>query len=272
MQGVTNALLNMILVSIPEETVITIITLIFLKRFDLLDIRMWRQNLKYFAIPILPVVIIINLFRYIIIIPRPFMSLSALVLMNILFIYMTTKSSYIKTNKKIIFRIIIFTILSFVIVGLVETFYYPITMMMLHKNMDFFDNNIIYNFFISLPGRIIEICLISFILMKRNSQIQISLFNTIIKNRFFTISFIFIMSFSLLIIVYMAKVIIVDDILAHLHLIDQLFINILVMTTPIILITWFLIFINYLLTKEKQIQQNYENLVMQDDVIPDVED
>jgi TM2 domain-containing membrane protein YozV len=43
-------------------------------------------------------------------------------------------------------------------------------------------------------------------------------------------------------------------------------------STPIILITWFLIFVNYLLTKEKQIQQTYENLIIQDDVTFDVED
>jgi len=52
MQGVTNALLNMILVSIPEELFLTVMTLIFLKRFDMLDIRMWRYNLKWIMIPI----------------------------------------------------------------------------------------------------------------------------------------------------------------------------------------------------------------------------
>jgi len=271
MQGVTNALLNMILVSIPEETVIAILTLIFLKRFDMLDIRMLKYNLKILFIPILPVAIIVNLFRYVIIIPRPIMSLSAIFLMSLLLVYIIIKNSYTIT-KRVIIKTIIFTVLSFIIVGLVETLYYPITLIMLHKEMAFFDNNILYNFLISLPGRILEVCIISYIIVKRNNQIPINLFNTVIKNKFFTNSFIFIMVLSLFVIIYMAKLIIINNIFNNLNLFDQLIINIIVMAIPTILITWFLIFINYLLIKEKQIQQTYENLVTQDDVMLDVED
>jgi len=271
MQGVTNALLNFILVSVPEETVIVILTLIFLKRFDMLDIRMLKYNLKILFIPILPVAIIVNLFRYIIIIPRPIMSLSAISLMSILLVYIIIKNSYTVT-RRVIIKTIIFTVLSFITVGLIETLYYPITLIMLHKEMAFFDNNILYNFLISLPGRILEVCVISYIIVKRNNQIPINLFNTVIRNKFFTNSFIFIMVFSLFVIIYMAKLIIINNIFNNLNLFDQLIINIIVMAIPTLLITWFLIFINYLLTKEKQIQQTYENLVTQDDVMLDVED
>ena len=110
MQGVTNALLNTILVSIPEESFIVIMTLVFLRRFDMLDIRMWKHSLKWIMVPTLPVAIMINVFRYIVIIPKPLMSLTSFILMVVLIIYLIVKNSY-DIDKKIIFKTIIFTIL-----------------------------------------------------------------------------------------------------------------------------------------------------------------
>jgi hypothetical protein len=54
MQIVYNALLNCLLVSIPEEFIITSIVLIALNRIDLLDIHRWKRNIKLLSIPILP--------------------------------------------------------------------------------------------------------------------------------------------------------------------------------------------------------------------------
>ena len=112
MQGVTNALLNTILVSIPEEAFIVIMTLVFLKRFDMLDIRMWKHSLKWVMVPTIPVAMVINVFRYIIIIPKPTMSLIAFILMNVLILYVVIKNSY-SIDKKLIFKTIIFTLSSF---------------------------------------------------------------------------------------------------------------------------------------------------------------
>jgi len=39
---------------------------------------------------------------------------------------------------------------------------------------------------ISLPARIIEICILTFVVIKKNNTVQVNLFNTIVKNRFFT--------------------------------------------------------------------------------------
>ena len=271
MQGVTNALLNTILVSIPEEAFIVIMTLVFLKRFDMLDIRMWKHSLKWVMVPTIPVAMVINVFRYIIIIPKPTMSLIAFILMNVLILYVVIKNSY-SIDKKLIFKTIIFTVLSFIIVGLIELLYYPLSLSLLHKEMSFFDNKIIYNIIISLPARIIEICILTFVVIKKNNTVQVNLFNTIVKNRFFTNSFLTIIISIVSLIIYIAKLIIVDNIIIHISIVDQLILTSIVISAPIILITWFLMFINYLLTKEKQIQQTYESLVMQDDIMLDVED
>ena len=271
MQGATNALLNFILVSVPEETFIVTITLIFIKLYDLLDIRMWRHCLRWILVPVIPVSIIINIFRYIIIIPRPWMSLISMISMIILILYIVIKNSY-DVSKKLILKTTIYTILSFIIVGLIELFYYPLSLSLLHKEMSFFDSNILYNIIISLPARVIEICIVAFVIIKKNDKIEVSLFNTIVKNKFFTNSFLTMIISIVLFIIYIAKLIIIDNIMLNIKIIDQLILTSIIISVPIILITWFLVFINYLLSKEKQIQQTYENLVEQDDIMLDVED
>lgn len=265
MHNVVNALLNMILVSIPEDIFIVLITLIFLKRFDLLDIRMWKQNIKWIMIPVVPVALIINFFRYIVIIPKPIISLISLFVMNILIIYIIVKSSYL-TEKKQIFKTIMFTLISFVIVGLIEILYYPILLQWLQKEMSFFDQNILYNLLITIPARVIQICIVAFIIIKKNNTIRINIFDTIIKNKFLANSFAVILIIVLSTIIYATKLMMIDNILIYLNIIDQLVIVIIILTVPIILITMFLIFVNYILLVQKQIQQTYENLIIQDDV------
>ena len=271
MQGVIHALLNMVFVSIPENIFLVTMTLILLKRFDMLDIRMLKLNLKWFIIPVIPMAIMINLFRYIMILPKPMISLMCLLLMNTSMVFIIIKNSY-KYDSKVIIKTIFFTFLSFVIVSLIEMLYIPIILSLSHKSMDFYNSNILYNFLLSFPGRIMEICIVVFIITKKNSLVQINLFNVISKNKFFKYSFLSIIIFINLTIVYLAKLSTVDNIFINLSIADQLFITIIMTSAPIILITWFLLFINYLIIKEKQIQQTYENLVQQDDVMLDVED
>ena len=80
MQGVTNALLNMVLISLPEEIFVTCMTLILFKRFDLLDIRMWRRNIKWIIIPSLLMAMCISIFKYIIILPKLLTSIISLII------------------------------------------------------------------------------------------------------------------------------------------------------------------------------------------------
>jgi len=216
-------------------------------------------------IPVIPVAIMINIFRYIIIIPKPIISLTGLIMMNAIMIYIITKNSY-SVNKKLIIKTILFTFVSFVIIGLVEILYIPIVLSLLHQPISYFNDNISYNLLLTLPARIIEICILLFIIIRKNNSIQVNLFNTIVKNKFFTNSFLAIVIFTVLVIIYIAKLIMINDILVDQTILDQLIIIMTIISAPIILITWFLTFVNYLLTKEKQIQQTYENLIMQDDV------
>lgn len=270
MNNVANALLNMILVSIPEETFIVVMTLIFLKRFDLLDVRMWRHNIKWIVIPVLPMVIMINVLRYIVIIPKPTITLMGYILMNILMIYIMVKNSY-EGKKKLILKTILFTFLSFVIVVLAESIYIPITLSLVDKPIAYFNNNVFYNFMLALPGRVFEYSICAYIVVKKNNYINIDMFNSIIKSRFLYVSFLTLIIFSNAFILYFTKLIGFDNILQNLRIIEQLIIIVISISFPIVSITLFLLIINFFLVRQKQIQQTYESLVIQDDVMCDVD-
>ena len=111
-------LLNIIFTSIPEEAFIAIITLIFLKLNNLLDIYTWNKSLKWIALAVLPVSIMINILKYIIIVPKQNMMIS-------LMEFIVLNNSF-NITISLILKTAIFTIVGFVIVGLVELSYCPL--------------------------------------------------------------------------------------------------------------------------------------------------
>jgi len=112
-------ILNTIFVSLPEEAFIAIITLIFLKLNNLLDIYMWNRSLKWIALAVLPVSIMINILKYIIIVPQQNMMISTMILMILLMEFIVINNSF-NITISLILKTAIFTISGFVIVGLVR--------------------------------------------------------------------------------------------------------------------------------------------------------
>ena len=261
MQPVTNAILNMLFVGIPEEAFIAIITLTFLKELDnLFDIYMWKKHLKWILIATLPTSILVSVLRFVIAIPQIDVILLAMVLMITSMIYIVIKNSD-NITIPLIFKTAIFTLAGFVITGIVEYAYCPIISSLLHKPLEFFNNVFLYNFLLGLPARVLYTCVVTFITMKKNGKIQVNLFNIIIKSKFFTSSFMIILLSIVLIIAYIAKLVDGVNILINLQFIDQFIIIILITSVPTILITWALMFVNYLLSKRKQIYQSCENMI-----------
>ena len=244
-------LLNIIFTSIPEEAFIAIITLIFLKLNNLLDIYTWNKSLKWIALAVLPVSIMINILKYIIIVPQQNMMISTMIIMILLMEFIVINNSY-DINILLIIKTAIFTISGFVIVGLVEYSYCPLIFSLLDKPMSFFNNNVLYNFLLGLPARVLYLCVISFVVMKRNSTVQIDLFKIMIKNKFFVCSFLLIILVRILAFAYVVKLIEGHDILTHLHLLDKLTIIDVAMSIPPILATWLLMFVNNLICKERK--------------------
>ena len=271
MQNIVNALLNTVLVSIPEETFITVMTLIFLKRFDMLDLRMWKYNLRFIMTPVIPIAILINIFKYIIIISRPMITSINLFIFYLLIVFIVKRNSF-TFDKKEYKKIIIGLSFSFIVWGILEGLTYPMIIFLTNKSLEFFNQNIGWNFMASIPSRLFGLIIISFLIIKHNNVVKIRLFEVISKNNFLLIS---IVSFSILfniVTVYFIKLIGINRILEGVSLFQQMVITMGVMILPALFLFYILLLINFLLVKEKQIQQTYENLVIQDDVMLDVED
>jgi len=272
MQGVTNALLNFILVSVPEELFLTVMTLIFLKRFDMLDIRMWRHNLKWIMIPVIPVAVLINLFRYIVTIPKPTATIIDGIIFYILILLIIKKNSY-NFNSKDFLRILLCIALSLIILGILENSTYPVIMFLIDKPFEYFKNNILWNFLLVFPSRIFEYIILFYLIVKQNSVIKTKLFESIICNRlYFKVVIFLAISFDILS-VYLVKLIVYNKILDDkVSLLEKVLISEVTLIFPVVIIFVFVLLINDLILKQRQIQQTYENLVDQDDVMLDVED
>jgi len=266
MQSITNAVLNLLFVSIPEEAFIAIIALTFLKKLDnLFDIYMWKNNLKWLMIATLPTSILICVLRFMLLVPQIIVIKSAMALMIASMIYIVIKNSD-KITILLIFKTAIFTLAGFVITGILEYAYCPIISSLLHKPLEFFNNVFLYNFLLGLPARILYTCIIAFIIMKKNGKVKVNLFDTIVKSKFFIGSFAVIIMSVVSIITYIAKLIESESILFSFQFIDQFIIIVIITSVPVILITWLLMVINYFLSKEKMKMQVYENIINNDNV------
>ena len=246
-------ILNIIFTSIPEEAFIAIITLIFLKLNNLLDIYTWNKSLKWIALAVLPVSIMINILKYIIIVPKQNMMIS-------LMEFIVLNNSF-NITISLILKTAIFTIVGFVIVGLVELSYCPLILSILDRPISFFNANVYYNFLLGFPAKVLYLCVISFVIMRRNSTVQIDLFNTIVKNKFFIYSLLLMVLVRISLVAYVVKLIERNNILIYIQFVEKLYIVIGITCVPIIFVTLLLMFINNILCKEQMRLQTYENMI-----------
>ena len=91
MQSLINALLNMFFVSLPEELFVVSIVLIFIGRDDLLDLRMWKDNIKWVSIPAIGMSFIISFSRFINI-SKPLSQITGMILLYHLATYNTIRN------------------------------------------------------------------------------------------------------------------------------------------------------------------------------------
>ena len=253
-------ILNTIFVSLPEEAFIAIITLIFLKLNNLLDIYMWNRSLKWIALAVLPVSIMINILKYIIIVPQQNMMISTMILMILLMEFIVINNSF-NITISLILKTAIFTISGFVIVGLVRQLYCPLILSILDRPLSFFNANVFYNFLLGLPARVLYLCVISFVIIRRNSTVHVDLFNSIVKNKFFIYGFLLMILVRISLITYIVRLIERNNILIYIQFVEKLYIIIGIICIPIIFITLILMFVNNLLCKEQIKLQVYENMI-----------
>ena len=259
-QNITNAVLNFCFISLPEEIIWILLILNFLKRFDLLDRYMWRENYKWILLPAFLSSISINIFIYII----PNLILKFFISITVLYFsinYVLIKTDPIEEKIKW-YKIIISIILSMVMITISEMIYIPIMLQYFSQPIELLNNNMLLKFIVSLPAKTFQILLIYF-MYKKHSQSEKYISN-ILKDRILsliTISFTGLILFALACVV---KIVISSEMISKYSIQNQMIISVLITIIPTILISLYIIPINYLLSKIFKIQQSYQQ--MYDDI------
>ena len=260
-----NFLINFILTGIPEALFLVVMTLILLNKFGMLDIHMWKESLKWIMIPTTQTAIMTSIKQKII--PESAMTIICIIFLYILMIYIIKRNNNEFKNRDYI-KILICLSGSFFILGVIESITAPLILYLLNEPLTFINNNIVWNFIASIPSRIIEYLIIAFVIIKNNNVVKIRIFEMIFKNNFLLVS---VASFTILSNVfagYAIKLVGADDILeGKVSMLGQIFISMGILVIPAIILFWILLLINYILVKQEQLQQAYENLAERDDIM-----
>lgn len=183
MTNLIQALLSCICIAIPEYIFITILTLRFIGRKDLLDFYNLKNNLKLILRIVIPPAIIINILNYIVL-KTPFNSLIALVILYSLLIYTLKKESFINYPKLYI-KTFLFFLLSILISISIEMISLPIIFKLINMNYIEIQQNFSLVLLCSLASRIIDIIILIYIFINKNSKFQINMSDYIFRNKFF---------------------------------------------------------------------------------------
>lgn len=259
MQNVINALLNFIAVSVWEELIWVGITLVLLGRFDLLDWRRWRRNIKLLAIPIIPVALTINILRYIILVPKPIMSISTLIMLILLITYITNKTD--KIGKTKIYQVVLFTLVGAFIIAIIETLYIPFYLYLTNLKMSEINLNIKYNFIISIPLRIFQLGILIYIICSKTYKIKFNQFLYIFKNKLSII-----LTFIILIIIILVRIVSInlfsnEEFFVNISTDNKILFGTLLFILPTIFFMIMVISNLYYIHRNIQIEQKYSNML-----------
>ena len=257
--NVMNAIMNCLLVSMPEEILWTISILILQKRFDLLDRYMWKENIKWFAIPAL-ISIYISLFKYIIIIPRIFISIGAILIIYMGIIYMLKKVNIL--NEKIEYiKVFLLVLLSFAImIVLTECLYAPFLLKYYSKSIVEVNNTWLINFLMSIPARVIQFIMIIFILSIQNKEVYLNILQSILSDKRVSIT---IIAFIFILIVFWTLLINIFgnyNVLSQYGFYEQILYSILLFITPSILLILMIYLVVLFIEKVNKLNKSHQNM------------
>ena len=263
MQSITNAVLNTIFVSIPETLVWCVFVLILLKRKDMLDIYLWKENLKQIILIVsLPVSISINLMRYILHVDNLVNFITIEIMMCSLIIYMIRKNNFLNEKLNYI-KIIFYVILAdFIVIITTEGLCVLIVTLILNMTIEQINNNICLNICISILPRVFQILIISFCLYKQSFGKMINCVELILKNKILTISMVIFLFTVGLSNYFLQRFIISTHYLNQYILYVQIFFIILLILMPVILITSYIVSIVNLLLENSKLQVQKDNIYM----------
>jgi len=261
-ESIINAIMNFLLVSLPEEFIWSISILILMKRFDLLDKYMWRDKIKYLFYPILLSSISINFLKYIIVAPRLVISISAILTIYVGIIYILKAPENNILNEKIPYIKIFFYVLSSfaVLIVLVECLYSPIILTYVEKSIIEINSVWTMNFLLSTPARLIQFFMIIILLSLQNRKAYLNIMQSIFSDN--KISLTIIIFISILIIFWTLLINIFGNykILSLYNVNEQILFSILLFLVPSMLLILMIYLVILFIEKINKLNKSHQNM------------
>jgi hypothetical protein len=243
-------ILNLVLVSVPEEIFLTIATLILLGKHNFLyKNRLGKNALKLSSTVVVPMALISNLLK--IFVKDSNVSLIVCLLIFIFLISLLCKSTGIKEYINIFvctFKVFTMFMATEILTLLIVIYIFKLT-------PDYFNKTAQLNFYITIPERIIQFSYLAFYYFKLNGATQVKVFELVMENK--TLKILTVVSSTVVFIILggMLKLVIFDNILSPLSIEHQMFIILAFLSIAILFlaITWIYAVVIY--AQEKGIQK-----------------
>lgn len=218
--SITDLILNILIVSIPEEFIMTMCILIVLRQWQFLSKFFWQQNMiRVMIISVIPIAIITNILKFVIKIDDG----SQLLISTTLFIIAVSILINVKTIKQFL-KVCGFSLIGialFILTELITAFIlkYGLKIDMAHIPLD-----PLLIFLVAIPERILQYGVLLYIYIRQNSLIQINIINMIKQNKLLQSIIILFTTIDIFITILMLKYIFIENILHSLSLEQQMFI------------------------------------------------
>jgi len=212
--AIVKLILNIILVSIPEEIFFVAFALLIQKRHDLLKPN--RRNVLRFSVPVLSLAFLSNILRTFFEVTADFMPIIA-----VLILFVSTALVYKIKGVRQLLKVFASYILSYLAVSIIQLSYIPLLLNTTGITANELNNYGLLLVLISLPERVIECCILAYLLSKRTNLIKINIFKEIFKNRTISVVTIGVFILNVVFVTLMGKLVFFNRILYNLGIVVQ---------------------------------------------------
>lgn len=222
--------INIVLVSIPEEMFLVAFSLLLQKRYDLLKPSM--KNAVRFFTPVLSLALLSNILRKYFAVTVDFMPI-----ISIFILFISTVLVYRIRKAKLMIKVFASYILSYLAASIIQLSYIPLLFNATGIDAAELNNYSMLLVIITLPERVIEYCIIAYFVLKRKSIVKINIFRQIFRSKGLAIVTISIFILNILFVTVAGKLVFFNRILSGLGLAVQFIVITSVLIFPILNIT-----------------------------------
>jgi len=217
--------LNTLLVSIPEEIFLVMLTLILLGEFDYWKEEECRKIINRWdysriLIPSVTVALLSNIATYVNINTTLACLVCTLILWGLI-VYTNDVLGDARPFKWMV-KAFILLIIAEITLGIIEMLYVPVLLNSTGQTISDINSNILINFTVSLPARLIQFLIIAFFVNKKRTLIKGNLIRYLVKNPVISILLSLVIVFDVLFLHVMYRAIVYGKLLVGLSLMFQI--------------------------------------------------